>query len=61
MIPTWMVSLLSTTSVGEFSYNDRYKVSIKGDFVDGEWVVDVHVYALPYFAWGGGAINSTQK
>lgn len=53
MIPTWMVSLLSTTSVGEFSYNDRYKVSIKGDFVDGEWVVDVHVYALPYFAWGG--------
>lgn len=61
MIPTWMVSLLSTTSVGEFSYNDRYKVSIKGDFVDGEWVVDVHVYALPYFAWGCNKFHTKIK
>lgn len=52
MIPTWIVSLLNTTDVGEFLYNDKYRISIGGKFLDGEWVVDIHVYAFPYFSWG---------
>lgn len=31
---------------------DKYRISIRGKFLDGEWVVDVHVNAIPYFAWG---------
>lgn len=52
MIPLWIISLLDITDVGEFSYTNKYRISIKGKLVDGEWVVDVHVYAIPYFAWG---------
>lgn len=52
MIPAWIMPLLSTTGVGEFSYNDKYRISIKGKFLNGEWVVDVYVNAIPYFVWG---------
>lgn len=52
MIPIWVILLLNTTDVGEFSYNDKYRISIKGKLVGDEWVVDVHVNAIPYFAWG---------
>ena len=52
MIPTWIITLLNTIDVGEFSYNNKYRISIRGKFLGGEWVVDIHVYAFPYFAWG---------
>lgn len=52
MIPIWVLLLLNTTDVGEFSYNDKFRISIRGKLVDGEWVVDVYVYAIPYFSWG---------
>lgn len=52
MMPAWIIALLSINDVGEFSYNDGYKIFIRGKFINGEWVVDVHVYVIPYFAWG---------
>lgn len=52
MIPLWIISLLGTTDVEEFSYNDKYRISIRGKLVGGEWMVDVYVNAIPYFAWG---------
>ena len=38
MIPLWIISLLGTTCAGEFSYTDKYRISIEGKFLDGEWV-----------------------
>nr|DAH96016.1 MAG TPA: hypothetical protein [Caudoviricetes sp.] len=52
MIPLWIISLLGTTDVEEFSYNNGYRISIRGKLVGGEWMVDVYVNAIPYFAWG---------
>lgn len=61
MIPLWIISLLNTTDVGEFYYNNEYRISIRGKFLDGEWVVDVHVYAIPYFAWGCNKFHTGMK
>lgn len=61
MIPAWIVSLLNTMDVGEFSYNDKFRISIKGKFLGGEWVVDVHVNAIPYFAWGCNKFHTGMK
>lgn len=61
MIPLWVLLLLSTTDVGEFSYNDKFRISIKGKLMDGEWVVDVYVYAIPYFAWGCNKFHTGMK
>ena len=61
MIPTWVLLLLSTTDVGEFSYNDKFRISIKGKLVDGEWVVDAYVNAIPYFAWGCNKFHTGMK
>lgn len=61
MIPLWIISLLNTTDVGEFSYNNEYRISIRGKLVDGEWVVDVYVYAIPYFAWGCNKFHTGMK
>lgn len=52
MIPLWIMPLLNTHCVEEFLYNNKYRISIKGKFSNGEWVVDVRVSAIPYFAWG---------
>lgn len=52
MIPLWVILLLDTMGVGEFSYSSKYSIFIKGNFLNGEWVVDVRVDAMPYFAWG---------
>ena len=52
MIPLWIISLLGTTDVEEFSYNNEYRISIRGKLVGGVWMVDVYVNAIPYFAWG---------
>ena len=60
MIPLWIISLLNTTDVGEFYYNNEHKISIRGKLVDGEWVVDVHVYAI-YFAWGCNKFHTGMK
>lgn len=51
MIPLWVLSLLNT-DVEEFLYCGRYRVFIRGNRINGEWVVDIHVTAFPYFAWG---------
>ena len=61
MIPLWIIALLGTTCVGEFSYTDKYRISIRGKFLDGEWVVDVHVNAIPYFAWGCNKFHTGMK
>lgn len=61
MIPLWIISLLNTTDVGEFYYNNEYKISIRGKLVDGEWVVDAHVNAIPYFAWGCNKFHTGMK
>ena len=58
MIPIWILSLLNTTDVGEFSYNGKFRISVKGKLVDGEWVVDVRIYAIPYFAWGSNKFHT---
>lgn len=52
MIPLWVIPLLGTSDTEEFLYSDRYMVHIKGKFADNEWIVDIHVSAMPYFAWG---------
>lgn len=52
MIPIWILSLPNVTNAGEFSYTDKYRISIRGKLVDDEWVVDVYVNTTPYFAWG---------
>lgn len=52
MIPLWILPLLNTIDVGEFSYNGQYKIHITGVLVNGEWVINIHVNASPYFAWG---------
>ena len=61
MIPLWILTLLNITDVGEFYYNNGYKISIKGKLVDDEWVVDVHVNAIPYFAWGCNKFHTGMK
>lgn len=61
MIPLWILTLLNITDVGEFYYNNGYKISIKGKLVDDEWVVDVHVYAIPYFVWGCNKFHTGMK
>lgn len=52
MIPLWITSLLGASRVEEFLYNSKYTLRLKGELVNGEWIVDVYVNALPYFAWG---------
>lgn len=53
MIPLWLISILDTSSVGDFLYEKNLlKISIKGRFVGNEWVVDIYVDAVSYFAWG---------
>lgn len=61
MIPLWLLPLLNTIDVGEFSYNNEYRISIRGKLVGGEWVVDVYVYAIPYFAWGCNKFHTGMK
>lgn len=51
MIPAWFM-ILPGTNAGEFSYKGKYQVTICGNFVCNEWVVNVSVRAFPYFAWG---------
>lgn len=57
-MPLWFISLLSTTSVGEFLYEDAYFIRIKGVMIKGEWVVDIQVKAIPYFAWGCNKLHT---
>lgn len=52
MIPLWVISLLGTSDAGEFLYSNGYTIRIKGRMVRNEWVVNVYVNAIPYFAWG---------
>lgn len=63
MIPLWMISLLSINGVGEFSfsYNEEQKIFIDGKRIDGEWVVNIHVSAMPYFAWGCNKYHTKMK
>lgn len=61
MIPLWVIPLLNTADVEEFSYNDKFRISIRGKLTDGEWVVDVHVYAIPYLAWGCNKFHTGMK
>ena len=58
MIPSWMLILLNTKDVGEFSYKGLYNIYIKGMMVEGEWVVSIRVDALPYFAWGCNGLRT---
>lgn len=63
MIPAWFIPLLGTDGVGEFSfsYHGEQKISIYGKRDGGEWVVNVHVSAMPYFAWGCNKFNTKMK
>lgn len=51
MIPLWLITLLNTSDVGEFSYNGCCQITLKGKYINGEWVISVRVYARG-FAWG---------
>lgn len=61
MIPLCIIALLGTTCAEEFSYTDKYGISIRGKFLDGEWVVDIYVNAIPYFAWGCNKFHTGMK
>ena len=52
MIPLWHLSLLGTNGVEEFSFFGNCEFFIRGRLLTGEWVIDIRVIALPYFAWG---------
>ena len=54
MIPVWFTLLLGTKNAEEFSfiYDRDYKIFIYGKLIKNEWVVTVHISALPYFACG---------
>lgn len=58
MIPLWITSLLGASRVEEFLYNSKYTLHLKGELVNGEWIVDIYVNALPYFAWGSNRKNT---
>lgn len=51
MIPLYMLLLLDTSDVGEFSYEGCCRIFIYGKLETTEWVVNVRVYAKG-FAWG---------
>lgn len=63
MIPAWMISLLSINGVEEFSfsYNEEQKIFIDGKRINDEWVVNVYVVAMPYFAWGCNKLRTNMK
>lgn len=54
MIPLWQIALLNINGVGEFSFSycEEQTIFIDGRRVEGDWVVNIHVLAMPYFAWG---------
>lgn len=60
MIPAWMISLLCTDGVEEFSftYNEEQKISIDGKKFGGEWIVSFYVIAMPHFACGANKFNT---
>lgn len=64
MIPAWLLtSLLSIYGVEEFSfsYNEKQKIFIDGKRINGEWIINAYVIAMPYFAWGVNGYNSHMK
>ena len=48
MMQAWLILLYPSHNEGFFSNENT---SIKGVFINGEWVVDVRV-ETPHFAWG---------
>lgn len=52
MIPAYILLLLDSQKAEEFLYYDKHYISIKGTFINDEWVVDIRVNVLPHFAWG---------
>ena len=61
MIPLWIITLLNTADVGEFLYDGKCRLSVRGRLVGGEWGVDIHVHAIPHFAWGCNKFHTGMK
>lgn len=59
MTPAW--TFLGTANTGEFSYSGRYRIKIRGHIEKGEWVLDIRVNVMPYFAWGSNSFKSGMR